>query len=198
MKKAFIISGFSMNQHAGDPKYSELHKTVQSKGYEVVPVPIYWNRRTVSDYVKEFVTFYEKNKGDEENIVIGNSFGAMVAFLSAPLVKPNRALVCSLSAYFKEDMPKQKQSYMLRRFGKRRTADSHLISADKTAQQINELGLSITFMRGEKENWGRFIMLSERVEQSASAVKNSKLVIVPNCPHVFRDPAYIQGISREL
>lgn len=187
-----------MNQNAKDPKYSELRKVVRSNGYEVIPVPLHWNKKTISEYTDQFVDFYAKNKGGEENIVIGNSFGAMVAFLAAPRIKPDRTLVCSLSAYFKEDMPKQKQSYMLRRFGKRRTADCHVISADETARQINELGLLITFMRGELENWGRFIKLSERVEQSAKAVNNSKLVIVPSCPHSFRDPAYAQGIGREL
>lgn len=198
MKRAFIISGFNMNQNAGDPKYSELRDVVHSKGYKVIPAPLYWNKKTISEYTDQFVAFYEKNKGKGENIVIGNSFGAMVAFLAAPRIKPNRTLVCSLSAYFKEDMPKQKQSYMLRRFGKRRTEDCHVISADETARQINRLGLSITFMRGELENWGRFIKLGERVEQSAKAVKNSRLVIVPNCPHSFRDSVYAHGIGQEL
>lgn len=198
MKKAFIISGFNMNQNAEDPKYSELRKAVRSKGYEPVPVPLYWNRKTVSEYTEQFVDFYEENKSSGENIVIGNSFGAMVAFLAAPKIKSDRTLVCSLSAYFKEDMPKQKQSYMIRRFGKRRTADCNLISANETAEQVNKLNLSIIFMRGELENWGRFIKLSERVEQSAKAVNNSKVVIVPNCPHSFRDSAYVYGISQEL
>lgn len=197
-KRAFIISGFNMNQNASDPKYSELRKIVSSKGYYVIPVPIMWNNKTVSEYTDLFVTFYEKNKSDEENIVIGNSFGAMVSFLAAPRIRPSLTLVCSLSAYFKEDMLKQKTSYMLRRFGKKRMADSHVISATKTADRINKLALSLVFMRGERENWGRYIALSERVEESAKAVKNSKLVIISNCPHSFRHSVYAQAIGQEI
>jgi pimeloyl-ACP methyl ester carboxylesterase len=187
-----------MNQSAADPKYEELRQAIEARGYKVIASPLHWNKKTVSEYTKEFIDFYKSNKGDEGNIVIGNSFGAMVAFLSAPIIKPDRVLVCSLSAYFKEDMHKQKQNYMVRRFGKRRTADSHIISADETAKKINGAHVPITFMRGEKENWGRFIKLSERVEQSAKAVEGSRLVIVPDCPHSFRTPEYIKGISAEL
>lgn len=198
MKTAFVIAGFNMSQTAADPKYEELRKAIAAKGYKVVASPIYWNKKTISEYTNEFIEFYKSNKGDGENIVIGNSFGAVVAFLSAPTIKPDRVLVCSLSAYFKEDMHKQKPSYMLRRFGKRRTADSHIISADETAKKINAAHVHMTFMRGEKENWGRFIKLSERVERSAKAVKGSKLVIVPDCPHSFRTREYIRGIVGEL
>jgi alpha/beta superfamily hydrolase len=198
MKTAFIISGFNMNQTAADPKFAKLREAIKAKGYTVIAVPIQWNRKTISQYTQEFVDFYLKNKSRGENVVIGNSFGAVVAFLAAPAIKPNKTLVCSLSAYFKEDMPNQKRSYMLRRFGKQRTDDSHSISADDTATKINEARLNMVFLRGEKENWGRFIKLSERVKKSAVAVNGSKHVIVPDCPHSFRDPAYIKGIVAEL
>lgn len=197
MRTAFIISGFNMNTSAADEKYKEIREAVAGKGYYVVPVPIHWNNTTVSEYVKKFVDFYNDNKG-EHNTVIGNSFGAMVAFLAAPIVQPDRVLVCSLSAYFKEDMPKQQQSYMLRRFGKRRTADSHIISADDIAKALNKTNVEMIFMHGERENWGRFLKLVERVEASAAAVNNSKLVVVPDAPHPFRNPAYIKGIVKEL
>lgn len=188
-----------MNQSAADPKYKELRQAISAKGYRVIPVTIYWNYKTVSEYTEAFIDFYLQNKSvGEDNIVIGSSFGAMVAFLAAPEIKPSKTLVCSLSAYFKEDMPKQKQSYMLRRFGKQRTADSHSISADETAAKINNAHIDVIFMRGERENCGRFIPLRERVEQSAEAVQGSKLVVIPECPHSFYDPAYIKGITAEL
>lgn len=199
MNKVFLISGFNMNQSASDPKYEELRNAIVQKGYEVIPVPILWNHKTVTEYMKLFVSFYNTNKSKyKQNIVVGNSFGAMVAFLSAPIINPDKVLVCSLSAYFKEDMHKQKQSYLMRRFGKLRTADFHEISARETERKLNKLKTPVIFMKGEKENWGRFIKLSERVEQSAKAVKNSRLVIVPSCPHSFRAPEYIEGITSEL
>ena len=102
MKVAFLLSGYSLNQTAADDKYAVSRKVISKKGYKVIPSPIQWNYKTVSKYVTEFTDFYNKNKGDY-NILIGNSYGAIVSFLVAPIVKPDRILLCSLSPYFIED-----------------------------------------------------------------------------------------------
>lgn len=193
MKTAFLIRGFNLDRTAADPEFKDLRAAIAERGYKVLPVPIHWRHKTVSQYSNEFTKYYEKNK-TEENIVIGNSYGAMVTFLTAPLIKPDKAIICSLSAYFREDMAKQKQSYLMRRFGKKRTEDFHIISAYETARKLNNTNVETVFLRGERENWGRFIKLSERVKESADMVKGSKLIVVPNGSHSFRHPAYIKAI----
>lgn len=104
-KKAFLIRGFKFGTSAADPDFMSVRAAIQECGYEVIPVPWTWNFKTLSQYADKFVDFYVKNKG-EYNVVIGHSFGAMVALASASRTKPDLLVLCSLSGYFKEDLPK--------------------------------------------------------------------------------------------
>jgi len=196
MKVAFLISGYSFNQTPADNKYADLRKAISKKGYKVIPSPFQWNRTTVSKYVTEFADFYNKNK-DDYNILIGNSYGAMVSFLVAPIVKPDRILLCSLSPYFIEDADKTTKEYRLKRFGKRREEAMKRLSAKKTADAINKTNIEVTMLYGEqeKEVYGQLV---ERVKETAKELNNVTLVEVPNAPHPFIYPAYIKGIAKVL
>lgn len=196
MKTAFLIAGFNMNRSAADDEYDELRKTIASRGYNVVPVPFTWNYTTVSQYVDKFVDFYEKHKGDN-NIVIGNSYGAMVAFLSAPKIVPDRILLCSLSPYFKEDKDKTTKEYRIRRFGKRRDNAMDQLSAKQTASGINKTVTEVTMLYGEQEKVV-YPHLVERVICTSKDLENVRLVEVPEAPHPFRDPAYVRGVGLAL
>lgn len=196
MKTAFLISGFNMNQCAADPKYAPLREAVAAQDYNVVPVPFTWNHKTIEQYVELFVDFYEKNKGDY-NVVIGNSYGAMVAFLSAPKVRPNRLLLCSLSPFFKEDASKTTLEFRLAWFGKRREAAMQSLSAKETAKLLNQTNIDVTLLYGEQEK-EMYPHLVERVKDTARDLKAAQLVEVAGAPHSSRDPAYIKGIAAVL
>jgi len=102
----------------------------KSKGFIVKEVSIQWMYRVMSDYVEQFQDFYLKNKG-EKNYILGFSFGAMIAFLSAPTLKPNKLFLCSLSPYFKEDL-KNIDDASRKFFGVRQLKDLENHSATKT------------------------------------------------------------------
>lgn len=196
MKTAFIIAGFNMNQSAADDKYKNLRKTVALKGYRVIPVPFTWNYTTVDQYTERFVTFYNKHKSTK-NIVIGNSYGAMVAFLSAPKIAPNRIFLCSLSPFFKEDKDKTSKEYRIKRFGKRRNNAMDLISAKQTARQINATSTDVVMLYGEQEKTV-YPHLVERVKSTAKDLHKCRLIEVPHAPHSFQDINYIEGIRLAL
>lgn len=196
MKTAFIISGFNMSISAADEKYEELRNAVASKGYKVIPVPFHWNYTTVSEYVDKFIPFYEENKGTH-NTVVGNSYGAMVAFLSAPIVQPDRVLCCSLSPYFKEDWGKTTEEYRVKRFGKRRNNAQKYLSAKETAREINRRKIPLVLLYGEQEK-ELYPELVARIKETANDLNDCEVVEVPDAPHPFRDPAYIKGIAKEL
>jgi pimeloyl-ACP methyl ester carboxylesterase len=193
MKIAFLISGYNFNQTSADPKYASLRTAIAAKGYKVVPSTFVWNHTTVAQYVPKFVDFYQKNKGDY-NILIGNSYGAMVAFLATPATEPNRVLLCSLSPYFAEDYSKTTKEYRLKRFGKRREVDMKKISAKQTAEAINKTSVEITLMYGENEDK----ILIDRVKSTAKDLKNSEVIEVPNGPHHMIDPIYTAAIAEQL
>lgn len=87
MKKvAFVIPGF---KHSPDRKiYKNVIAEFNKKGVKTVPVKITWNFKTLTDWVKEFLQVYEKNKGNE-NILFGFSYGAMIAFIASTKIKPD-------------------------------------------------------------------------------------------------------------
>lgn len=196
MKTAFLIAGFNMNQSATDDKYNELRKAITSHGYRVVPVPFVWNHTTVPQYVDKFMDFYSKNKGSY-SIVIGNSYGAMVAFLSAPIITPDEIYLCSLSPFFKEDKQRTTQSYRLKKFGKRRNQAMEILSADQTAKAINQTKTKVIMLYGEKEKVD-VPYLVERVLETSRSLRNIELIEIPDAPHSFRDPSYIKGIDLSL
>lgn len=181
-----------MNQSAVDEKYRALREGIEEKGCKLVPVPFHWNYTTVPQYVEKFVKFYRNNKG-EHNIVIGNSYGAMVAFLSAPEIEPDEIIACSLSPFFKEDKGKTSLEYRLRKFGKRRTEAQDSLSATETASCINQTNTKVILMYGEQEK-DLYPYLVKRVLETKSELKNVKLVEAKGAPHSMRDPLYTKAI----
>jgi hypothetical protein len=184
---------------AAHAEYAGLRDMLASKGYEVVPVEILWNRTTMSEFVDKFVEFYERHKG-AYNVVLGSSFGAMAAFISAPRTKPDQLILCSLSPFFKEDLAKanaQQQRQVLRMVGKRRLANFKTLSADDIAMQVNATNTPALMLYGEEEKTA-VPHLVVRVKDTAAKLNTASLHEIPGAPHSMRHPAYTAGIAKVL
>ena len=97
----FILPGyFHSTKGLG---YQEIGKCFSNLGYKIVFVEIVWKYKRAQDYSKQLTDLYQKEKGDK-NIILGYSFGALVSYLSTPLLKPNALYLCSVAPYFKEDL----------------------------------------------------------------------------------------------
>ena len=199
MKKGtvFLISGFELNRTAAHPQYASLRNAIAAKGYDVVPVDIDWKYRTMSRFVREFKELYRKKAG-EHNIIIGNSFGAMAALITAPELLPDKIILCSLSPFFQEDIPRfQPAEKLINWFGKRRTDDFNTISAKAAADAINRTKVKCILFYGEQEK-KMYKKLVERVISTAKDLKSAQLQEIPNAFHSFRDQAYVQAIAQAL
>lgn len=202
-KKAFLIRGFRFGTSAADPDFEIVREAVRQCGYEVVPVPWTWNFKTMSEYTDKFVDFYIKNKG-EYNIVIGHSFGAMVALASASRTRPDLLVLCSLSGYFKEDLPKYTKALLLKspdlvikRIGKRRRLDFEKLSAVEMPEEVRRLGIKTALLYGEQEKT-TFPVLFDRVKQTASIIKQAKLTEIPDADHSIRGATYLAALKGAL
>ena len=195
MKTVFLISGFDLDETAVEG-YELLAKGLKSKNYNVVPVGIKWRRKTPSEYVKEFEAFYKKHKA-KESIVIGNSFGAVIAFLSAASLKPNVIYLCSLSPFFKEDKGKFPDKYVVNHFGKRRAEDLWSYSANKIADDINKTKVKTFVLYGQKEHKTSPNLVA-RAKDTAKRVKDSSLTEIPNAPHDLEDKVYSSALVSML
>ena len=81
MTTLFLINGYNTKRTATDVAFKPLRDGLEVLGYRVVPVDISWRFKTVSQFCQQFRQLYQEQKSDT-NIVVGNSFGAMVALLS--------------------------------------------------------------------------------------------------------------------
>lgn len=130
---AFIIPGFGHT-----PKlqiYQDIACEFEKKGIEAVILDIPWNRKVMSDYVKVFKEKYQQLSFDE-GYVLGFSFGAMISFISSPELKFKTQILCSLSPWFKEDLPYLK-AWWKKVVGKRRVSDLTGFSYRDLARDID-------------------------------------------------------------
>lgn len=191
MKKIFLIPGFK--QKTNDTMFLYLKTFLRKNDFEVFPVFINWNYKTMIDYVSEFKKFYNENKGNNNNYILGFSYGAVIAFISAEDLKPNKIYLCSLSPDFKEDLINMKP-WILKYIGKRRINEIKKRSGIKVAK---ELSVPAVIFYGEKEA-EKFPYIKKRCEQTTNYAQNAKLIIIKNAPHDISHPEYVMALKKEL
>lgn len=106
-KTIFIIPGF--NQMVTDKAYREIAKILKKENYFPILVKIPWKNTTIQENVKYFLNEYRKIKS-KKKYILGFSFGAMIAFIASTKVRSCGLILCSLSPFFKEDLPMSKIS----------------------------------------------------------------------------------------
>ena len=190
MKKNFIIPGFK--QKPTHKSFVWLKEFLNQKGFEVVLVPITWERRTMTNYVSEFENFYNKNK-TQENYIVGFSYGAVITLMTAEKLKPQKIFLCSLSPDFKEDV-KYMSSFIRRYIGKRRVADCLRRSGHDVAKTLT---IPAVIFYGEKEG-KQYPRLKKRCEETAHLAKNATLVVVKDSPHDISHHEYVQAIKKQF
>lgn len=99
-KVAYLIPGFGYR--ANNQTYLTIASIFRKNGIEPKIVDIKWHRRTMEDYVLQFMSQYD---GSSKNhaILFGFSLGANIAILSSQKIKTKNLVLCSISPYFKED-----------------------------------------------------------------------------------------------
>ena len=189
-KTFFIIPGFQTQ--ASDEEYSWLVRLLQDNNYLVRCVPILWSRRTVTQNAEEFLQYFEIHKTDE-NYILGFSYGAVIAFITAEKTNPNKLFLCSLSPDFSEDsesMPIVIRNYI----GVRRYLDTKTRSARAI---VKKLKTPTVIFYGEKEG-AMYPPLKKRAEETAKYSPHTKLVVVPDAPHEIDFPSYQTAVKSEL
>lgn len=189
-KSFFLIPGFK--QKTSSKQFIWLVKFLEENGFRVLGIPIKWNRKTISDCATDFEKFYNKQKS-EINYVLGFSYGAVVALLTANKLKPKKIYLCSLSPDFKEDISEIKP-WIRKLIGVKRFQDIKTRGARELA---NELKIPSVIFYGESEA-KVYPQLKVRCEQTAKLANKSKLILVKGAPHDISHPEYKRSIKTEL
>lgn len=111
----FIIPGYK--HQPTNKAYKEIAKILKSQGYHPVPIAISWRQTTISQNTQYFLKKYKKINS-RKKYILGFSLGAMIAFVASTKVSVSGLILCSLSPYFKEDLPKINSGWQYQDFSK--------------------------------------------------------------------------------
>ncbi len=192
-KFAFIIPGYGEDKNSR-PAYGQIANAFKKRGYKVLHAPVKWkegrSNRNFADIVPEFVSFVREHTRVGDSIVLqGFSFGAVIALMSAPELKPTHMLLCSLSPYFKQDLahiPK----WWIRGASKKKISELRTLDFNKYVGTKSR----VTLFRGEKE--GKYI--ESRARDAHNKIKHSKLIVIPGAKHDIGNPTYLAAIKEEI
>ena len=185
----FIIPGFK--EKISDKQYIALRKMFIEKGLDVKMVPIVWDRRVMTDWIMQFHEFFEKNRG-KKNAVLGFSWGAMIALITAKDTRPDRLILCSLSPYFAEDLSKIPERWK-RCIGHRRVADFAKYSMQNA---VKGLSSKVKIFIGGVEQ-KKFPQLAVRCASAAKAL-SATVTVAEGVKHDIGDKRYREMLNREI
>lgn len=188
-KTLFIIPGFK--ERVSHKQYRALEKMFFKKGFVVKMVPIVWDRRGMTDWIAQFEEFFSLNRG-KKNVVLGFSWGAMVALVTAKRLQPKELILCSLSPYFAEDLSKI-PDWWKRFIGKRRTADFGRYSMKGAVKGL--LIKTKVFIGGAEQK--KFRQLAARCTLAAKALGTS-VIVIDGVKHDIGDARYREALGREI
>lgn len=184
MKVAYIIPG--LDQSSRSKPYRELANFFRGNNFQPVPVQISWKYKTMTHYLKQFYQ-HSQNQPRQETCMLGFSFGAMIAFLSASFVNPRALILCSLSPYFKEDLPHIPQvwkTYM----GIRKITDMKKYSFNAYAQEIKSKTFIVV---GDKE----YPLTKKRAAEASKKISGSRLLTIRGAEHNIAQKEYLKTLE---
>ena len=178
-KVVYIIPG--LGDSVGDKKYAGVVQLFKNKGFKTVPVKITWNHKVMSDYVREFLSQFDQHESTDEIYLFGFSFGAVISLISSEKVNPKMQFLCSLSPYFKEDLPDIKCWWKVF-MGINRIKDFEKLSFDELTKNIK---CKTYLFAGTKEPEAE-----RKAKLANQKIRNSELFIINGAKHDISQKVY--------
>lgn len=189
IKIMYVIPGF--RHKITYRPYKAIAAILKKEGYHPVLVPIPWRETTITQnayYLLKKYKICDCRKDKETKIyILGFSFGAMIALLAATKVRVSGLILCSLSPYFKEDLPKIAQS----RVGDARQRDFSKLRCGVIARSLK--ARQVFMLYGMKEA----ASLIRRVKRTYRYIPLRKkfLIAIDGTDHTIGKTSYLQKIT---
>jgi esterase/lipase len=187
-KLAFIIPGG--HQSAKSKPYKDIANFFQQRGIKPILVEINWERTTLSDNIEQFMKQFRKYKADEV-YVLGFSWGAMIAFISSQETKPKLQILCSLSPYFREDLPFIKHQWRTG-VGKHRMNDFKNYSFDKISRKVKNETILLFGSKEPKQVYRRNRLAFKKLRCK------KKIIFIKNAKHDIRQKEYLTAVKKVI
>lgn len=184
-KTIIIIPGFG--ESTKDSTYSAVKKEIKSLGYNIVFHQPKWKKNTIKKWLSDFKEFLKKFEKTNP-IILGFSFGAYIAIISAKDFKFSKIILCSLSPYFKDDI-KNLSAITYKILGRKRIDDF------KKHDFPKNLETPTIFLVGDKD-------MKIVIKRSVSAYKKykgyKKIIKIKGAEHDLNNKNYIDEIKQAL
>ncbi len=184
-KVIFIIPGF--RQKPTDRAYQKIASILKSESYFPILIDIEWKNSTISQNCQYFLKVYKKAKA-RKKYILGFSYGAMIALLASTKVSVSGLILCSLSPYFKEDMPKINKNLSLLMASRYR--DFSKLHCAELAKKIK--AKKILMLYGGQETTSLVRRVRNAFEQIPSVKKH--LIRIPETKHEIGNKKYLSTI----
>lgn len=172
----FLIPGF--RQDCLTCGYQPIIKALTEK-FNFISCDISWHRTDLNDWSTEFSKVYLKNKSDK-NIILGFSFGAMIA-TNISFLKPNHLILCSMSPYFSEYLKRLPQKWIKSESYQRlKIFKKTSIKKNSDLIKINKTKTSLFVGGQELKHWPS---IKIAFEENIKLLNPKDKFIIPNAKH---------------
>jgi len=178
----FIIPGF--NHLPTSKAYRQIAKILKSEDYFPVLVKIPWKNTSILENTKYFLKEYKKIKA-KKKYILGFSFGAMIAFIASTKVRSSGLILCSLSPFFKEDLPISETMM-------KKNKDFHKLRCVSLAKKIKSK--QILMMYGAQEAKSLIRRVTDAFNRISSA--NKFLISIYKTEHNIGTKRYLNKIHQ--
>lgn len=181
-ERCYIIPGFGEQI---SPKLIKKLDSALGHKIEIIPIYIKWTYTSITGWIKQT----EKKITETTkpiDLLIGFSFGAIVAAILSQEYKPKHLILCSPSPYFAENLP-DLPDLAEKMLGKRRMKDFSKYSISQL-----ELPSDTRILIAEKD----FYLIPAHAENILSKVKGERtpIIVVPDAPHDIAHPSYEEAL----
>lgn len=187
-KVIYVIPGYG-GKCSKRGKFGKIARIFSAHDIEPICVDIDWGDSKGGNfprYNRQFLKAYKKRKG-VDTYVLGFSFGAMIAFLTAAKTKPKKILLCSLSPYFTEDFSHLPTSW-------KKWWDGCFKNSDYSFNDYAKRVISpVRIVVGNKE--GKECMRRSRAAKKALK-KRATMTVIKGGRHDITQPAYLRALEK--
>jgi alpha-beta hydrolase superfamily lysophospholipase len=169
--------------------YKQVAEILESAGFVVMPIDLSWDNKTVSQNTEEFLELYYLTPA-KKKYILGFSFGAMIAFIASTKVEVAGLILCSLSPYFSEDLPKIGSNWTPETVA--RYQDFAGLSCSQLAKQLKAKQVLMLYGKDEAKS------VVKRVSDAFEKIElnNKYLVPINGAEHNIGDAKYLLRIHQ--
>ena len=188
-KIAYIIPGAG-ESYRRQKGYNKIGEFFKEKGIKPIQVEVDWHSKKSHQFeywTSQFLKKYKKPKNTKV-YVLGFSFGAVIAFLSEPKLRPDGLILCSLSPYFIEDHQKLPKAWLA-------WWRKNIKGSDYSFNELAPNVRSKTYLVfGDLEP----SVVKPRMKAAKRMIKNSSLFMVRGGKHRISQKEYLDKVKKVI